>query len=208
MSAYLDMLKRLTDAYNKDPDSNTGKLLKIIGAEIDQLEQTTQDIKAAHQIDNAANYALDCIGKNVQQLRGQTTDDIYRVLIKSKTQRNLSDGSIETLIKIFSFLLNIPASEVEIVELWDIEPASFQLNVPASALNSIGLSIGQFGTLVDIVSAAGVKAVSLFEGTFSFSSQESASETDANAGFADLSQTTGGTLGAYYDPSVNVPLPI
>jgi hypothetical protein len=208
MSAYLDMLKRLTDAYNKDPDSNTGKLLKIIGTEIDQLEQTTQDIKAAHQIDNATGYSLDRIGNNVQQLRGQITDEIYRVLIKSKTQRNLSDGSVETLIKIFSFLLNIPANEVEIIELWNNEPASFQLNVPASALNSIGLSVGQFGELVDIVAAAGVKAVSLFQGTFSFSSQESVSETDSNAGFADLAQTTGGTLGAYYDPNTDVPLPI
>ena len=208
MSSQLEMLKRLTDAYRKEANGNIGKLFKIIGAELDAIEQTTQAIKTVRDVDSATDYSLDRIGNNVQQLRGQTTDYIYRILIKSKIQRNLSDGGIETLIGIISYLLDIPKTEVEIIETWSTESASFQLNVPADAVNSIGLTLSQMGQIVDIVSAAGVKAASLFEGTFALSSLPDTLETDVNTGFANDAQTTGGTLGAYYDPGSDIPLPL
>jgi hypothetical protein len=201
------MLKRLPDAYCKETDGNIGKLFKIIAKQLDEIEQVNEDIKAAHEIDGAIGYSLDKVGGNVQQLRGQTADDVYRVLIKSKIQRNLSDGGIETIIEIVSFLLNIPKADISITETWSTEPASMQISVPSGAINSVGLSLYQFGQLIDSIAAGGVKVASLFEGTFALSSQYDVSETDASAGLADDAQTTGGTLGAYYDPG-KTPLPL
>jgi hypothetical protein len=88
------------------------------------------------------------------------------------------------------------------------EPAAIFIDIPTDLLNRIGFSINQFGRLANRIVAGGVRANVLFQGTFSFSSQYDLSEYDNEKGFADLEQTTGGKLGAVYDPGKDVDLPI
>ncbi|MFT9493429.1 DUF2612 domain-containing protein [Anaerosolibacter sp.] len=202
------MLKRLTDNYAQKENSNIGKLLKIIADEMNEIETAFLEIQNSRDIDQTEGATLDRVGTNVQQLRGAVSDDIYRVLIKAKIKRNISDGGIETMIDIISFILNIDKTDVKITESWPAEPATIQVDVPASAVNGLGLTLLQFAQICDLVAASGVKASTLFQGTFEFSSMEGDVETDIDKGFADDLQTTGGTLGAYYDPASSAPLPL
>ena len=212
MNALQKMLRRLTDNYSKDPDSNVGKLLNIAATEIEGLEETTDKIRLWRDIDHAEGETLDRIGYNVQQWRGQATDPIYRILIKSKIARNLSDGSVNTIIEVLAITLDVEYDQIQVRELWDDtvdpEPAAIFVDVPAEPLNEIGFSITQFGRLVNRIVAAGVRASVLFQGTFQFSSSIDSSETDTDTGFADLAQTQGGQLGEIYDPEDDPDLPI
>lgn len=90
----------------------------------------------------------------------------------------------------------------------DYKSATIHVNVPTDAIGKTGLSLMQFGQLVNSITAAGVGAEVLFEGTFSFSDSVEESNYNDEHGFSDIGQTIGGTLGYTYDPSDNKPLPI
>lgn len=203
-----ELVDRLTDNYAKNPESNNSKFMQLAANTIQENEDTLFKIKDWRDMDQAQGKALDKIGGNVKQVRGQLPDETYRVLIKAKIKRTLSDGSIDTIIDFVSFILQIPVTDVELTELWaEGKDAALHLNVPAGPINATGLSLTQFGRLINLIVVAGVRAEVLFEGTFSFSSNYSASETSTE-GFADDAGTTGGTLGYAYDPEFDVDLPI
>jgi hypothetical protein len=213
-------IDRLTSNYNKDPGSNVYKLMQVAANHIQENEDLLSQIGDWRDVDQASGATLDRIGRNVQQNRGQSPDSVYRVLIKSKVKRNLSNGSINTLIDFLAFILQVKPQEIEINELWQKGiNATLHINVPAGQVNATGLSLNQFGTLVNLVVAAGVKANVLFEGTFEFGSQPiefyyigpgMIIGNDAFApdkGFANADKTTGGTLGQSYDPAKDYELP-
>lgn len=205
------MLKRLTDNYKKDPNSNIGKLLSIISDEMEEIKSNFETIGNYRDIDQAAGNTLDKIGVNVQQFRGVATDEVYKILLKSKIARNLSQGDINTIIRVLSITLNTDPSNIRVTELYttiDNEPAGIFVSVPTQLLNSVGFSVSQFGRLVNRIVAGGVRANVLFQGTFQFSSLPATSETDSTKGFANVAQTTGGSLGAFYDPANDVDLPL
>ena len=206
------MLLRLTDAYSKETNSNVGKVLALAAEQIDDLREAVEKAGTWRDIDEAEGAALDAIGYNVQQWRGQANDDIYRILIKSKVARNRSDGSVNTIIEVLAITLDVEYDQIQVRGLWDDtvdpEPAAIFVDVPAAPLNEIGFSITQFGRLVNRIVAAGVRASVLFQGTFQFSSSIDSSEMDTDTGFADLEQTQGGQLGEVYDPADDPDLPI
>ena len=208
MNALQKMLRRLTDNYSKNPESNVGKLLNITATEIEDLEEVADKIGLWRSIDQAEGQTLDRIGYNVHQWRGQADDLIYRILIKSKIARNLSDGTINTIIRVLAVTLDTEYEDIQVQDLWGTEPAAIQVDVPTEALNKVGFSFTQFGRLVNRIVAAGVRAQVLLEGTFAFATVVDVSEQDSEAGFADLEQTTGGYLGAVYDPADDPDLPI
>lgn len=211
MSTLNNMLKRLTDAYSRNPESNVGKLLGIAAGELEDLQEALQKTRLYRDIDQAEGITLNSIGFNVQQYRGQATDEVYRILIKSKISRNLSDGSINAIIRVLAVILDTTTSGIQIRELWgdcEGEPAAVWISVPSRSLNKAGFSLNQFGRLVNRIVAAGVRASVLFEGTFQFSSQNNASETDNDAGFACTEQEIGGSMGSVYDIGNNPDLPL
>ena len=216
MNALQKMLRRITDNYNKDPDSNVGKLLNIAATEIEDLEETADKIRLWRDIDEAEGETLDRIGYNVQQWRGQATDPVYRILIKSKIARNLSDGSINTVIGTLAITLDTEHKEIEVRELWgdpsEPEPAAIFISVPTQRLNEIGFGLTQFGRLCNRIVAAGVKADVLLQGTFQFSSDYDSVNTDSEKGFNELVNgepgKIGGYFGAVYDPADDPDLPI
>ena len=207
-----DMLRRLTDVFRKDQDSNIGKLMAIFAAQLQKLEQTVQRVEEWRDIDKAEGTTLDRIGENVGQPRGVATDEIYRILIKSKIARNLSKGDINTIITVLATALNTDPSEIRIVELYNDpvapEPAAISIiQLPLRRINEVGMDPAQFARIVQRTVAAGVR-VGVIElvGTFEYGSI--GDPPDPERGFADINQTFGGTLGAAYSPG-NVPdLPI
>jgi hypothetical protein len=200
-------IDRLTSNYDKTPDGNVYKLAQLTVNHIQENEDTLQTIGDWEDIDQAQGTTLDMHGKDVGQQRGQTSDEMYRVLIKSKILRNLSDGSINTIINFISFILQCDVSEIQVKELWsEGKPATLHIEAPVAPISATGLSVKQFGTLINLVVAGGVRAEVLFEGTFEFGAV--GDPTDAGKGFADTAQTQGGTLGITYDPVDDFELPI
>ncbi|MEK3910968.1 hypothetical protein [Paenibacillus sp. FSL H7-0331] len=213
MLSVRDMLSLLTDNYNKSPQSNIGKLLSIINDQLNDLLQTLDTMEQWRDIDLAEGTTLDGIGQNVAQPRGAASDQVYRILIKTKIARNLSRGDINTVIRVIALAVKAEYSEIEIQEKYteslEPEPAAISLlRLPLSRISDSEIDLRQFARIIQRTVAAGVRvdAVEL-QGTFSLASGEEL-ELDTAVGFADIDQTTGGTLGAVFTPSVETELPI
>lgn len=126
----MKLVKRLTDNYKKNPESNIGKLLSIIDFELDRLTETYKTIDCYRAIDTATGVTLDNIGKNVLQERGGMDDITYRLFLKIKIRSNLSGGQIETINDIMTTVLG--DNYLGLREVWDNitysnEPAAFEI---------------------------------------------------------------------------------
>lgn len=201
-------IDRLTDNYDKAPGGNVHKLAQLTVAHLQEHEDVLQTIENWHDIDQAEGTTLDMHGRDVLQDRGQAPDEVYRVLIKSKVLRLLSDGSIDVIIDFIAFILDCDPSEIKVEELWPSgKTATLNITAPAGPISRTGLSGNQFGTLLNLVIAGGVRAEANFEGTFRMSSNATAVET-SDQGFSNPAGTSGGTLGMLYDPDTDYELPI
>jgi len=69
-SILANMLKRLTDNYRKDPQSNVGKLLGIVAGELEEAREALETTENYRDIDQATGVTLDRIGYNFLQYRG------------------------------------------------------------------------------------------------------------------------------------------
>ncbi|NQX68496.1 hypothetical protein HQN90_20430 [Paenibacillus alba] len=207
------MLKRLSDKFTKNPESNIGKLLSILADQLRNVEQTFERIRDWRDIDVAEGSTLDKIGTIVNQSRGVATDEVYRILIKSKIARNLSTGDINTIIGVLSTALDCEPSEIEIKELYadqvDPEPATISLiKLPLQAVNEAGMSPIQFARIIQQTVAAGVKVGAIeMTGTFQFASGP-ITESSPIAGFSNDLSTTGGYFGAAFTPGDDPDLPV
>ncbi|MGG1443519.1 hypothetical protein ABE354_16020 [Brevibacillus laterosporus] len=133
MFSLKDFVARLTDNYTKDPDSNMGKIIRLFQEQIQQLDQSFSVIADNRDENQAAGKWLDTIGKEVGQPRGKAADEVYRMLIKSKRAKNRSHGEINTIIQVLADALQVPVSDVKVVELFNSdllkEPAAFLVKV-------------------------------------------------------------------------------
>lgn len=156
---------------------------------------------------------MDRIGENIVQPRGASTDEIYRVLLKSKIARNLSKTDVNTIIQVLSLALDCPYSDIRIVPKYndptEPEPAAISLvKVPTKRLNEVGMSPVQFGQIIQRTVAAGVRVAMIeMAGTFQLAKKYDILE-QSPTGLADPEMTTGGTLGEVYVPGNDYQLPI
>ncbi|MFZ0575969.1 MAG: hypothetical protein WAM41_00570 [Psychrobacillus psychrotolerans] len=201
------------DYFAKHPTSNISKLISIFSDELVVLENTNKQILLWREIDNAKGNALDLIGENVIQNRGVATDEVYRILLKSKIARNLSDGTINTIIQVISIALSTDPSTIKIVEKWndvdEPEPAAIKLiELPLTKINEAGLDPLNFIRIIQRTVAAGVKVgVIELSGTFEFGDETNV--IDNLKGFGDINiESIGGYLGAVYTPANDKELPI
>ncbi|MEK3727159.1 DUF2612 domain-containing protein [Lysinibacillus sp. FSL W8-0953] len=207
------IVKRLSDYFDKTPDSNISKLMSIFAAEAQEVKATNDRIRQWRNIDDAEGVGLDLIGQNVNQPRGVANDEVYRILLKSKIARNLSDGTIDMIIQVLAIALSVEPKMIKIKEKWndpeEPEPAAIKvIELPLTKLNEAGLDPTNFVRIVQRTVAAGVKVgVIELTGTFEFS--DITNSIDNIAGFGDIyDETIGGYLGAAYTPSQDNELPI
>lgn len=203
-------MDRLTDAYKRNPESNVYKLAQLACHHVQENADVLDRIQAWRDIDQAEGAILDDIGRDVRQNRGVAADNVYRTLIKAKIKRNLSDGSINTIIDFISFILSCDPREIAVRELWtEGRNATLSIEAPVGPISQTGLTVRQFGTLINLVIVGGVRAEALFEGTFEFSDIPVGDDgpTDAAKGFAPADQSAGGTLGLFFDPETDEELP-
>lgn len=206
-------MQRFADYFAKHPNSNLSKLVSIFSDELVELQETNKTILEWRDIDKARGKALDLIGENVNQNRGVATDEVYRILLKSKIARNLSDGTVNTLIQVISIALSTDPSTIKIVEKWndelEPEPAAIKLiELPLVKINEAGLDPANFVRIVQQTVAAGVKVgVIELSGTFEFG--DTTNSIDNLKGFGDVNDhTIGGYLGAAFTPASDHALPI
>lgn len=206
------MIERLMDSYNKNPDSNIAKLISILADQIRALTETFQTIDDWRDIDQAKGGALDRLGYDLEQVRGQASDEVYRILIKSKRARDLSSGDINTIINVLALSIDADPTEIKIEEMWndpdEPEPAAIKLiSIPIARLNEIELTGTQFGRLVAMTLASGISVKQIdLAGTFEFGSADL--ELDDKKGFSDINQEIGGFFGTVYQPADDPDLPM
>lgn len=213
MISPIDLIKKLTDVFAKNPNSNLGKLLTIFAEQFREVEETFETIEAWRDIDKAKGTTLDLIGGNVVQKRGAASDEVYRIMIKSKIARNLSKGDVNTIIRVIALAIGADYSEIEIRQKFndplEPEPAALSLmRLPIGRLNTSGIELSQFVQIIQKTVAAGVNVDSIeLAGTFEFGSSEG--EIDNLKGWGDLyDDKIGGDLGAVYEPGTSTDLPI
>ncbi|MCY9543398.1 hypothetical protein M5X00_14655 [Paenibacillus alvei] len=199
--------------YNKDPNSNLGKLVSILHYQLQNVEQTLVKVDEWRDLDKAQGTTLDKIGENIVQPRGASTDEIYRILLKSKVARNLSKTDINTIIEVLALALDCDYQEIRIEEKYtdqnEPEPAALSLlRVPIMRLNEVGMSPYQFAQVIQKTVAAGVRVSQIdLSGTFLLSSRRSEVEK-SKFGLSDIGMTTGGKLGTVFVPGNDYELPI
>ncbi len=199
--------------FNKNPNSNIGKLIGILYAQMDELNTSLEKVREWRDIDKAQGSTLDRIGQNVIQPRGAATDEVYRVLLKSKIARNLSKTDINTIIRVLALALDCDYKDIRIQEkfsdLNDPEPASLSLiRMPMKRLNEVGMSPSQFAKIIQKTVAAGISVAQIeLAGTFLLSSIYEGLQQDVY-GLSDPDMTVGGTLGEVYVPGNDYGLPI
>ncbi|MED4455894.1 hypothetical protein [Metabacillus fastidiosus] len=153
-----NMLKMLTDALSKKEDSNIGKILNIIHAQVTEVDKMLLKMDEWISIENAEGAVLDDIGADINQHRGQASDDRYRLMIRNKKARSLSDGTINKIIQALAFTLNTEPSEIKIRALWDgIEPAAIMIeNIPIEILEKAGINTAEFEEIIQDVVSGGI----------------------------------------------------
>lgn len=208
-----DMRSRFTEVYNKQPDSNIGKLISILYQPLQHIENTLDTIQNWRDINLAKGTTLDRIGENIVQPRGAATDEVYRILLKSKVARNLSPADINTIIEVLALALDCDGSEIRIEEKYtdpnEPEPAALSLlQVPIARLNEVGLSPAQFGQIVQKTVSAGVRVAQIdLSGTFMLASKRAEVEK-SKRGLSNIEMTVGGTLGTVFVPGKDYKLPM
>ncbi len=201
-----NLVKNLPDAFKKSADSNNRKILEIERAACEDLRKTLYSIDDILDIGKATGKTLDLYGERVGQVRGLANDDKYRLMIKSKIMRSLSEGSTSSVVNALSCTFDCDPAEVEIKD--GAEP--FTVDVVAislDAINGAGLTASQVYAMIESMLPVGIKIASfVFAGTFEFGEGEN--DFDDTKGFADDEGTIGGYLGAAAVEVVEDVLPI
>jgi hypothetical protein len=202
------MIKRFfTSNYDKRPTSNVSKVISIVSEELDELKTLYQKVEEYNDVDKAEGVALDTIGANIGQYRGEVRDEVYRALIKTKILRNRSDGTLNDIVEVLSIALDIDKTDIIMRE--DTESSLPNINVltvPIEALIRTGMTASQLGKLVNSMVVAGVKMEGIvYGGTFEYTDELG---NDVELGYADVGMNNGGTLGDAYAPSEEDRFPI
>lgn len=202
------MKRYFTSNYDKEPQSNVSKVIKLINDELEEVKELYNNIKSYSDIDNAQGKGLDLEGANIRQYRGEVNDDIYRVLIKSKIARNKANGTLNNLLEVLSMALGVDKSTIVLKEGVNTDFYSVSINeIPIETLANIGMSAIQLGRLINTMIASGIAIESaIFVGTFEYG--DIPIENNMDIGYSNVDMTTGGELGDVYQQSIDDRFPL
>ena len=206
------MIGQLPDSYEKHKKSNNYYLFQCVTPEFDLIKATCEDLRKSLDLEYAYGGTLDKIARNVNQVRGTTTDVVLRTLMKAKIAADMSEGTIKTLLDVIGFIIGDEEGKSQILELYSVsgegqEPAAFQIVVPIEGIIDAGITVNQFVQLMVHIKAAGVRIYADLQGTFEFG-EITEYGPEYETGFADIGQMVGGSIGILYDPESDEPLPI
>ncbi len=164
------LIKLLSTAFRKDPDSNNYKLISIIADRFDELENVLEDVRKSHFVETAQGISLDYIAKlfNMHRWKDESDDD-FRTRIQAKIQTCLSCGTKSDIFFAITYFNKLSEQEVPVnIFILEPEPAHFIVVIPV--LNTYDLELKEklyskpfrawfkkaLGFIVNKVKAAGV----------------------------------------------------
>lgn len=151
------MLSMITDALNKNPNSNIGKIFQVFAQEYKDINDTLLTMQEWTDLEKAEGKGLEDIGEDINQKRGNANDAKFRLLIRAKRARSLADGTINQMINALATTLNIETKEIKVQQLHDIEPASLMIEtIPVEKIINAGMNTSEFETIIESLAAAGV----------------------------------------------------
>ena len=95
-----------------DINNNNYKLFSFIANYATSYYNQAELIDIWHDIDKANGKALDDIGTNFDEFRGEADDLFYRFMIKSKILSSRSKGTANDIIDVISKSLNVDKSQI------------------------------------------------------------------------------------------------
>lgn len=202
-----EYIKNLPDSYRKDKDSNNCKLLELAKYSVEDLRKTLQQLVDSLDLNNATGKTLDLYGEMLGQNRGLSTDEQYRMLIKTRIMRNLSNGSNKSVVNSLAAILNCNSSEISIQDTENKTCSVSISSIPLETVLLAGMSTKQFEALIKTLMPVGVTFEQFaYDGTFTFSDLEN--EYNETEGFSDVEEgTIGGYLGVLSGDENGVILP-
>ena len=196
MINYDDPIYNLPDSYDKRAESNNSKILRLNKSTTDIIDNATDSVFGALNLNNASGRALDDIWSGRLNLeRGSLTDEQYKIRLRTKMMQNIANGSFPDLIEALAYTLQCEKSDIHIVE--SDEPNKVIVkDIPLALLLQADFTTDQVLALINSLLSVNVTVGEYgFTGTFEFGFTEN--EYDEEKGFADISQTIGGYLGLY-----------
>lgn len=156
------MLSMITDALNKNPNSNIGKIFQVFAQEYKDINDTLLTMQEWTDLNKAEGKVLDAIGDEYNQRRGTADDERYRMLIRAKRARNKVDGTINNIIDALSVALSVPETEISVQNWNEFEPASIVIEIIPKLISEANLNVSDFKSLSEEVVAAGVNTYLTF----------------------------------------------
>lgn len=149
-----DAQDRLLEQYKGTDDMEN--LIEILATEIQTLEDAVWGLYTLRDINNAVGAQLDKLGIIVGITRNTTDDDIYRLEIRAKIVKNVSQGQGEKLISVYKFMTeathvvfqDTPPAAVMIASDGIIPPALLDANLIYSLVKSAAAGGVKVGALV------------------------------------------------------------
>lgn len=174
---------RLLEQYKglADPDN----IIKDLTLNIQKLEDALWGLNTLRNINTAIGAQLDGLGSIVGMPRNTTDDDIYRLEIRAKIVKNVSEGTAERLIAVYKYMTE--ASVVDYSDAWPMSVFMMSDGISPVALTDANLIY----SLVKAAAAGGVKigALGFFNPTFPFGF---AGAMGIARGFASVANPTNG----------------
>lgn len=216
----MNNVKKLPDAYLKRYEngekSNHAKMLELNELQRDEFKQNMEAVLECLDIDKATGVTLDRYGEILNQKRGELNDIQYRIMLRFKIAKYLSQGDYNSIMPLIRFLLGCKKDDVFIMRDMNIEDILSKTktngtveitNLPLAVMINAGFTSEQVIQLIEELLPAGVRVSRAnFLGTFILSGEEL--EESNTEGFADIDETKGGYLGlVLVDEKPKVDLP-
>ena len=168
-------------------------LLRSYLKQVQDLEDALFEIILERDLDNAVGVQLTTIGNIVQQPRTTPDDNRFRTAIRARIAINLSDSTIEDVIRVASLLLQ---EFNETFEVRDEPPAQFRVTVidPLQSADSDLLQL-----LLDEADAGGVRLLLQFNNSLTANVDKLLLE-DSISGSSGGGGTLGSTTGVTTNP--------
>lgn len=191
--AYKSPEYNLSDAFRKTENSNNYKLLHINAKSKAEIEQAFNDLNDLLDINNAYGVYLDLYGEMFNVKRGQSDDNKYRILIKSKIGQNFADGRHDKIVEALAFILQCEKSEIKLKN-GSVTGSVVLDDIPLNVLITAGFDANDVNALIAGLLPVGVTLTSfVYSGTFEFGTTEN--EQNPEKGFANADGSIGGYLG-------------
>ena len=97
-----------------DTPNNITKLLTALITPHQSVEDTLQQLRTGLRLDNAVGAQLDLLGKIVGQLRNGLDDDDYRRYIRARISANISDGTVEDLLRVAVLIVDDDSLTIQV----------------------------------------------------------------------------------------------